>query len=167
MATISTLRLVLRPYVPNDWEAFRTLVQDNDLMWRLSGALSWDSARTLFDRLLLHDPATGLVGWAVTAKPANEYCGHVFVHGYDLEKRSADLGFVLLKDFHGRGIAVEAAAAVLEHTRSVLGFRIVRATVDDDNEQSKAVLARIGMSVVARERDSDGWYLVYATPDAG
>jgi hypothetical protein len=39
--------------------------------------------------------------------------------------------------------------------------------VDDDNEPSKAVLKRIGTSVRRRERDDHGWYLVYATPDAG
>jgi hypothetical protein len=35
----------LRPYQSEDWDAFRSLVQDNELMWRLSGALTSEAAR--------------------------------------------------------------------------------------------------------------------------
>lgn len=160
MTAIHTPRLVLRPYRPDDWPAFRSLVQDGELMWRLSGALTSESARKLLNRLVLHDAASGLLGWAVTTKQDGEYCGHVFIHNYVREARSAELGFVLLKAFHGHGLATEAASAAREYARAQLGCSSISASVDGDNERSKAVLARIGMTVVSREVDDDGEYLV-------
>lgn len=157
---IRTVRLVLRPYQASDRDAFFALVRDPELMGRLSGALSHEASARLFARLLLNDPASGLIGWAATRE--RDYCGHVFLHNYVAAQGSAEIGFVVLKAFHGQGLAVEAASAVLEHARTVLGCHAINATVDDDNEPSKAVLARIGMTVVAREHDRAGEYLVYA-----
>jgi ribosomal-protein-alanine N-acetyltransferase len=162
MSTIHTPRLVLRPYRPEDWEVFRSLVQDSELMRRLSGALTSASARRLLDRLVMHDAASGLLGWAVATQQAGEYCGHVFIHNYVREARTAELGFVLLKAFHGQGLATEMASAAREYARATLSCTTVSASVDGDNERSKAVLSRIGMTVVSREVDGDGEYLVYS-----
>jgi ribosomal-protein-alanine N-acetyltransferase len=131
-------------------------------MWRLSGALTSESARRLLDRLVLHDATAGLLGWAVTTKQDGEYCGHVFIHNYVREARTAELGFVLLKAFHGQGLATEMASAAREYARTTLGCTTIGASVDSDNERSKAVLARLGMTVISREVDSDGDYLVYS-----
>jgi ribosomal-protein-alanine N-acetyltransferase len=162
MPTIHTPRLVLRPYESKDWESFRALVENDELMGRLSGPLTSKSARNLLDRLIAHDPACGVLGWAVTTKRDGDYCGHVFIHNYNHDERSAELGFVLIKRFHGQRLAAEMAAAALEYARTALGCDSVSATVDEDNEPSKAVLARIGMSVRSRRSDSDGSYLVYS-----
>lgn len=167
MATIHTERLVLRPYESNDWESFRSLVQDSEVMRWLSGPLSSESARGLLDRLIAHDPATGLVGWAVLTRPDGNYCGHVFIHDYSRDERSAELGFVLVKQFHGQRLATEMASAALEYARTELGCGSVNATVDEDNEPSKAVLVQIGMSMKSRRSDSNGSYLVYSDARMG
>jgi len=163
VATIRTARLVLRPYESSDWEPFLALVQDDAVMRRLSGPLTTDAARKLLDRLLAHDPARGLVGWAVVTGRDGEYCGHVFIDKYQRDLRSAELGFVLLRPFHRQGFATEMATAVIAYARTTLCCDVVTATVDEDNEPSKAVLARIGMSVQSRRLDSNGSYLVYST----
>ena len=168
MSSVRTQNLVLRAYLPDDWGAFFRLVQDRELMRHLSGPLTSDSAQALFARLCLQDPTTGVLGWAITTISGQDYCGHVFLQAFDLGQRSAELGFVLRKEFHGRRFAAEAAGAALEYARTTLGCEVVRATVDDDNEPSKATLTRLGMSIVSRELDDSGWYLVYAsTPNAG
>ena len=169
LTIVHTRRLVLRSYEPSDWDSFRSLVQDEQLMWRLSGALSQDAARELFERLLTNESLLDVVGWAVTTRPDSEYCGHVFIHRFESADRSAELGFVLLRRFQGRGLGTEMAAAAHDYARSQLGCRVVRATVDEDNEASKAVLKRIGMSQLAHKVDRAGSFLVYATaePDSG
>jgi RimJ/RimL family protein N-acetyltransferase len=59
---------------------------------------------------------------------------------------SADLGYAFLPRFRGQGCATEAAAAVLDHARDVLGMERIAAIVSPGNEDSIRVLERVGMS---------------------
>ena len=127
----------------------------------LNGALSSDSAQSLFARLVLQELSSGVLGWAAVMKTEQAYCGHVFLGNHSRDERSIEIGFVLSKSFHRRGFATEMAAAVRDYARLQLGCKIVRATVDEDNVRSRTVLARIGMSVASRRHDDSGAYLVY------
>lgn len=161
MTTLHTQRLVLRPYSPHDWDGFRVLVQDEELMRPLSGALSLEAAHRLFHRLIAHDAASGLLGWAAMRSEDATYCGHVFLHGFDTPERVAELGFVLRREMQRQGLATELARAMLDYACDALSCRAVRASVDEDNLRSQAVLERIGMTQAARELDREGSYLVY------
>ena len=162
MNTIETDHLLLRPYEESDWEKFRALVQDDRVMWRLTGTLSEEVARRIFSRFLEEPAGQEMFGWAVTTKPAGEYCGHVFIDKYSRRQRSAELGFVLSKAFQGQGFGKEMAAAAYRFVHDSLGCNKVKATVDGDNAPAKAVLAGLGMSEVARESDEDGVFLIYS-----
>jgi RimJ/RimL family protein N-acetyltransferase len=58
----------------------------------------------------------------------------------------ADLGYALLPEFRGRGYAAEAAAAVLDHARGVLGISRVAAIVTPHNEASISLLRNLGFA---------------------
>ncbi len=68
-------------------------------------------------------------------------CGLVRRDGLD----GIDLGYALLPEFRGRGLAVEAASAVLAWAHERLGLERVLAIVDPDNLASIGVLERVGM----------------------
>jgi [ribosomal protein S5]-alanine N-acetyltransferase len=57
---------------------------------------------------------------------------------------AADMGFAYLPEFEGRGIAFEAAAAILSYGESHLGLTEVLAIVQEDNARSHALLRRLG-----------------------
>jgi RimJ/RimL family protein N-acetyltransferase len=57
-----------------------------------------------------------------------------------------DIGFAFLPEFWGRGYALEAAAAVMEHAEHVLGLRRVVAITSKDNDSSIRLLEKLGMS---------------------
>ncbi len=57
-----------------------------------------------------------------------------------------DLGFALLPQFRGKGLAGEAAAAVIEHTRDILGLVTLSAIVAPQNTASVGLLDRLGFS---------------------
>ena len=67
-----------------------------------------------------------------------------------------DLGFALLEDYWGKGYAVEAAAAVMEHARRVLGIPHLLAITTTTNERSGNVLTKLGFRL---ENDA------YLTPE--
>lgn len=55
-----------------------------------------------------------------------------------------DIGFAFLPEFWGQGFAREAAAAVLEYARQVLGLPRVVAVTSTDNNRSIKLLENIG-----------------------
>ncbi len=57
----------------------------------------------------------------------------------------ADIGYGLLPAFRGKGYAIEAAAAVLEHAREVLGLSRILAVSSPDNHGSIKILKKLGL----------------------
>ncbi|HEY9629337.1 MAG TPA: GNAT family N-acetyltransferase [Coleofasciculaceae cyanobacterium] len=55
-----------------------------------------------------------------------------------------DIGFAFLPAFRGQGYAYEAASAVMEYGRTVLGLEQIVAIASMDNESSAKLLAKIG-----------------------
>lgn len=66
-----------------------------------------------------------------------------------------DIGFALLPQFERRGYAYEAAAAMMDHGRTKLGFGRVLAITTIDNESSGRLLGKIGLRF-EREIDLGG-----------
>ena len=81
----------------------------------------------------------------------------------DDEVPEAEIGYGLVEDARGRGVATEAVAGLLVHTDR-LGVR-VRASVEPDNTASVRVLAKCGFTQL-RGADEDG-NLVMARPLPG
>ncbi|KAF1709216.1 GNAT family N-acetyltransferase [Pseudoxanthomonas kalamensis DSM 18571] len=75
-------------------------------------------------------------------------CGLVSRPGLD----GPDLGYALLPECRGRGYAVEAAAAVLEHARGQLRLGRLLAIVNPDNTASAAVLQKLGFGFATMVR---------------
>lgn len=57
----------------------------------------------------------------------------------------ADIGFALLPGYYGQGYASEAAIAVTEHARDVLGLRRLTAIVSPLNRPSIALIEKLDM----------------------
>ena len=57
-----------------------------------------------------------------------------------------DIGFAMLPDYCGRGLASEAALAVLAHGRDDLGLKTILAIVSPGNASSIALIRKLGMS---------------------
>ena len=56
-----------------------------------------------------------------------------------------DIGFALLPDFCGQGLAYEAAAAVTLHARNTLGLKRITAIVSPGNTASIGLIEKLGM----------------------
>lgn len=67
----------------------------------------------------------------------------------------ADIGFAFLPAFWRKGLAHEAASAVLEHGRTVLGLKRIVAITNPDNESSIRLLEKLGMRLDGTARLSD------------
>jgi RimJ/RimL family protein N-acetyltransferase len=68
-------------------------------------------------------------------------CGLIRRDGLD----DVDIGYALLPKFWSKGYAVEAAQAVRDYARDVIGLQRIVAIVDPANEGSIRVLEKIGL----------------------
>lgn len=67
-----------------------------------------------------------------------------------------DIGFAFLPEYAGRGLAFEAARAVMAHARGPLGLRRILATTREDNHASQKLLDKLGLRFERRIRSADG-----------
>lgn len=66
------------------------------------------------------------------------------------------LGFLVKRDYRGRGYATEAARAVVDYGFEQLGLARILAGCDPENEASRRVLEKIGMRTVGLRRGFPG-----------
>ncbi len=147
MAIINTGRLSLRQLTLDDDVFMLKLLTDADFIEHIGdrGVRTLEQAGDyLRDGPLASYRAHGFGLYRVDLDESGEPVG---ICG--LLKRDAledvDLGYALLPAWRGRGFAVEAAQAVLEHARATLALERIVAIVSPANTASITVLERIGM----------------------
>src|SRR4051812_44379604 len=124
---IHTARLEIRPFVPADRAAMQPIYDDPEVMRYITGGgdpAGWVASYVRDQR------ERGYTFWAVVERASGEMIGEAglasFEEGPDLE-----LGYLLRRDRWGRGLATEAAGAILAAAFNGLGARKVMAVVDE------------------------------------
>lgn len=143
-----TGRMHLRPYGPEDLDAFADIHRRDDvtrfLPWPSRDA---DTARAALDRhqrMRMQKEGEG-VTFAGIDKETGRLVGEFVLILRSIEHRGGEVGYLLHPDFWGRGLATEGAAAMLQLGFDVLGWRRIIARIDARNTASAAVLGRLGM----------------------
>lgn len=71
--------------------------------------------------------------------------GAIYFKLESVEDESAEIGWVLRREYHGKGYAFEAASAMLEVAFGAMGLHRVFAELDPRNAASVALCTRLGM----------------------
>ena len=141
-------RLLLRRLADDDLLPFLAYLND-PLVARYQ---TWESysereARDVIERQKNLEP--GLPGqwftFALELKETGTLIGHIALKTQQEDKRQAEIGFTLSREYHGKGLAFEAASRVLDYLFINLGLHRVTAITDCENERSVALLGRLGM----------------------
>jgi RimJ/RimL family protein N-acetyltransferase len=80
-----------------------------------------------------------------TADAASRVVGIVFFRLASVDDLTAEIGWALAAEFHGKGYAFEAASAVLDLAFRTIGLHRVYAELDPRNAASIALCERLGM----------------------
>ena len=108
---LETRRLQVRRLEEADAEALYAVLSDPEVMRQIEPPFSLERTRSFLREAGLCE--TPLV-WAVLWKQTGELIGQLIWHPWD--KDSMELGWILRRDFWGRGIAKELTAAMLMQT---------------------------------------------------
>ena len=92
--------------------------------------------------------------WALISKETGRMIGTCGFVRFDCPHNSAELGYVLNPDYQGKGLMTEAARRVLQFGFSVLGLHRVECRYMVENEPSRQVMKRLGMSFEGVRRSS-------------
>lgn len=142
---LTTERLTLRPFAPDDLDALAAIYADPDVMRHISGGVR-TREQTAASIAAYADEwrAQGHGVWAVTATETKTgqllgMCGFV---------GRAELGYIFGRFAWGRGIATEAARACLRFGFEHLGYDAIGAGALKENAASLRILAKLGMRPV-------------------
>ena len=137
---ITTERLTLRPFAPDDLDALAAIYADPDVMRHISGGVRTreQTAASLAD-YAEEWRARGHGIWAVTETATGDLlgmCGFV---------DRAELGYIFGRFAWGRGIATEAARACLRFGFERLDYETIGAGALKENAASLRILQKLGM----------------------
>jgi RimJ/RimL family protein N-acetyltransferase len=142
---VRTERLILRPFRPEDFEAFAAMHADVEVMKYISGgrSLPRHQSWTVLAIYLGHWQLRGYGQWAISDLSSGRFLGRVGLWRPE-EWPGLELGWALIRDAWGQGLATEAADAALRFARERLGLRDVISLIQMGNRASERVAEKLG-----------------------
>ena len=145
--TLATARLLLRPFVPEDADALHAQWNDPDVARWL-----WDGGpvpRETVDEVIASSQrsfgARGFGFFTVRLRDdPDDVIGFAGLRTFG-EAQDVEVLYGLLPAHWGRGLATEAARAILDWAFDTLGLTEIAAGADPPNAASFAVMRRLGM----------------------
>lgn len=146
---IETVRLTLRPFAPGDFDDLYAYQSRPDV----ARYLSWDARDRAQVRQALAEQCeettlgaeSDWLTFAVVWRAAGKVVGEAGLKLISWENQQGEIGFVFNPDYHGRGLATEAAEALLALGFDTIGWHRIIGSCDARNHPSARLMERIGM----------------------
>src|SRR5262245_2379278 len=124
--TFVTERLRMRAFRASDLEVLHALYSDADNLryWSVPPYTRLDQTRRALSWHIAYRPRSYAI-WAVEVKESRRVVGMINYNRRDLREKRAELGWLALPAFQGRGFMTEAARALLRHLFDDLGVHKV------------------------------------------
>jgi len=153
--TLTTERLLLRPFSENDVAPLHALMQDADVM-RYVGDRRVPTLQETWRAVagwIGHWALRGYGLWAVVERDSGEVIGRAGLIN-PIDWPGPEVGYLLGKRWWGRGYATEAAAAAMAWGFTTIGFERLISLIDPANAPSIAVAGRLGETLMG---ETDLW----------
>ena|SRR5437773_2869231 len=146
MVVLETERLLLRHWEPDDWKHFKPLATDPRVLQYIGTGEPWSDERIqqFVNGGIEAAKTRGWILWPLIHREDGVligFCG--FSDGFPPD---VEIGWRLLPDYWGRGLATEAATAVLRYSFDTWHFNRVISVAQPANRASLRVMDKLGMS---------------------
>lgn len=152
---LRTERLLMRGWRNDDFDAFAGFCADEETARYVGGAVDREEAWRRMAAMIGHWSLRGYGFWALQDLQGGGfagYCGLWFPEGWP----EPEIGWGLLRDFHGRGLALEAAERSRAYAYDTLGWTTAVSCVALENSASRKLAERLG-AIVERTLENRGW----------
>jgi ribosomal-protein-alanine N-acetyltransferase len=145
---LETERLLLRKLTIADVEAMHRILSDPVTMQFWPKPFDLEGSRRWVQRSIDAYEQTHLGRFAIILKEDGRLAGDCgFMRSEVNGVQENDLGYILGKEFWGKGFATEAAAACLKYGITVLGLKRIVASMATHHLASKRVAEKIGLKL--------------------
>ena len=153
--TIKTSRLLLRKISKNDIFDVFEYASDPEvskyLLWYPH--VNLDFTRRYLKLIEKSYKNMDFHDWAITLSNSGKMIGTVGFTSFDIPNNNAEIGYVLNSKYWGQGIALEAAEAVINFGFETLKLNRIEAKFLPDNNGSRSVAKKCGMSFEGLHRN--------------
>jgi [ribosomal protein S5]-alanine N-acetyltransferase len=162
---IETERLCVRTFdaVDDSLSMFRVYGDPEVMRFIPGGALAdIEAVKRLLDEYARAQRSRGFSSWGIIERESGSLIGDV---GFGIFEPTGEieLGFTLARRYWGHGYATESASACLAAGLAELRTERIIAVVDEANESSLRVAARIGMRRIERIQAHGRPHVLFAT----
>lgn len=147
VCVLITDRLVLRPLREDDLERLFEIWSDPRVE-RWIGEHTREDVCVEISFHVAQQQRAGWSLWALEERASGRFIGDCGLQPLELTGPEVELGYDLHPDVWGRGIASEAASAVVRHAFGALALERVVAVVKPEHAASRRVLEKVGLTPV-------------------
>ena len=143
---LETDRLNLRRIVKEDAAAILKLRGDAEIMKFIPRPLAKTEADALEHLAVIDAKIENNEGinWAIELKSTKQFVGIIGHYRLKPENFRAEIGYMILPEFHGNGIITEAIRAAVNYGFDTMNLHSVEAIIDPKNLASEKVLQKNG-----------------------
>lgn len=148
LPTLETDRLILRKMTLADAEAVFAYASDPEV----TRYVIWDTHRTIEDSKAFLELAVGKYenggepDWGIVYKGDHRFIGTCGFAGWKAEHARAEMGFVVSREYWGRGLMPEAVGAMIAFGFERMGLNRIEARCIAENAASARVMEKAGMT---------------------
>jgi RimJ/RimL family protein N-acetyltransferase len=146
---LTTARLTLRGWRPEDRQPFAALNSDPVVMEHFPAPLTRGESDALADRIENDRQRRGWGLWAAEVRGGAPFIGFIGLNPTNFDAHftpAVEVGWRLDRPYWGFGYATEGAAAALDYAFTTLGLEEIVSMTTPANERSWRVMQRLGMS---------------------
>ena len=161
--TLETERLILRPFREDDVGALFAVSQDPEVV-RFIGDRRVPTLQESWRAVagwIGHWAMRGYGQWAIEERSSERFVGRAGIIN-PAEWPGPEVGYLLGRNWWGRGYATEAASAAMNWGFDQVGFDELISLIDPDNAASIAVATRLGESLRGEVDLGGNRVLIYA-----
>ena len=162
---LETARLTMRPFAVSDVDEIHRIWIDpgvRKFLWD-DEVIPREQAAAVIADSMAHVESTGYGLWAVRRKGEKAiigFCGYWFFH----DPPELELLYGMGTEQWGKGLATEAARAMIRYGFEELGLARIQASTDAPNRASVRVMEKCGMAFDRREASNGLDTVYYALP---
>lgn len=154
---IETERLILRRITNDDVNEIFELRSNPETMKYIPRPLVKTTEDALEHVAMIEEKIVSNVGinWGITLKGNSKVLGIIGYYRMQPENYRAEIGYMLLPDFHGKGIISEAVNRLITYGFDDLKLHSIEAVIDPENIASEKVLQKCGFVKEAHLKEAE------------
>ncbi len=147
----------LEKFTENDFYLYFELVNDEKVMEMITErALDINEAKSDFEKIIDNNKLNKNFGnFKILDEYSNEYIGFAKLEIKTKEDKEAELGYMILPKYWGKGIAGKVGKYLIESAKKLKEIESIYAIIDPKNIPSRKILTNNGFESI-EFRDFDG-----------